>query len=92
MSARGSGESGDLLVEMAISVVPPPLGTTPIASGLRSRVRRVIASASWLMAGAGGAGRMGGGDPYRPDLAHVFAKLQSTSRTQLTTEAIRHRG
>jgi hypothetical protein len=44
------------------------------------------------MAGADGAGRMGVGIRIVLDLAHVFAKLQITSRTQLTAEAIRHRG
>ena len=38
----------------------PRLGTTPIASGLQSLVRRVMTSASWLMFPAAGAGTMGG--------------------------------
>ena len=42
-----------------MGVVRPRLGTTPIASGLQSLVRRVMTSASWLMLPATGPGTTG---------------------------------
>jgi hypothetical protein len=39
-----------------MGVVPPPCGTTPIASGLQSLVRRVTASASWPISCPNGPG------------------------------------